>query len=372
LYPLSQEEKIAVTGRPLAVYDAVIRSKRSGDAIVRASDSSASDLVSSLTKLDVADVERLAASLKLTLEADRTAATDMARAEQLYQRAFELNPYDAMAAMSYGIILGRRGDREGLIWLELAQDLAPKDERLRERITQNLAAVKSHLDDAGVSPNGGFAKPNNAKVAIKIGQRQRNRSNVTRAGENLGSGFSVKPARRRAAQADLKLEPIKNQEDEMTDAEVEASIRLMGSVGGIIIFGPRLANPPTVMYPFPSEPRPVFSGRRIDEIAIPDTIMIRCGMVFSHHVPGHDDGTAVSDADLKTWVHALMPAIVPRLQPKSVPGLRPEQIEKPRWNFSGSTTGELELWIEWGWVKSTHCVDVARAIEQAYEKAGGS
>src|SRR5471030_839618 len=92
LNPLSQEEKVAVTGLSAAVYEALIVQKRSGHAnvaVVSANNSSKFDLGALLMKLDIADLERLAESLKLTLQADRSAGSDMTEAERLYKKAFQ-------------------------------------------------------------------------------------------------------------------------------------------------------------------------------------------------------------------------------------------------------------------------------------------
>ena len=144
LYPLSREEKVAVTGLSPAVYDAIIEIKRTGrpTTSVNLDSSSRFDLGSLLDKLDIADLERLAESLKLTLQADRSAASDATNAAQLYQQALQLNPFDAVATMSCGVLLAQQGNlREGMKWLKHALELDPNNGRIK----RNLAALKSHL-----------------------------------------------------------------------------------------------------------------------------------------------------------------------------------------------------------------------------------
>jgi tetratricopeptide (TPR) repeat protein len=143
LYPLTGKEKVAVTGLSPAVYRAIIMSKRAYTGVTSMDvDTSKSDVGALLLKLDVADLERLAESLEFTREADRAAASDFAKAEQLYQKALQINPFDALAAMSCGVALAKQGDlRGGLKWIERAHDLDPDN----ERIMQNLAELKAML-----------------------------------------------------------------------------------------------------------------------------------------------------------------------------------------------------------------------------------
>jgi tetratricopeptide (TPR) repeat protein len=143
LYPLSRQEKVAVTGLSPAVYRGIIKAKNSGAKVAIVDVNSPKyDMGALLMKLDIADLERLAESLELTLQADQAGASDVAEAEKLYRKAFEINPFDAVAAMSCGVALAKQGNvREGLKWIQAAHDLAPDN----GRIAQNLAAIKSML-----------------------------------------------------------------------------------------------------------------------------------------------------------------------------------------------------------------------------------
>jgi tetratricopeptide (TPR) repeat protein len=145
LYPLSREEKVAITGLSPSTYEAVIEAKQAGYATVTTLNSDASakhDVGVLLWKLEVADLKRLTESLQLSLQGDRAAASDLAKAAELYKRAFEVNPFDAVAAMSCGGALAQEGNlREGLKWLERAHDLDPSSERIK----RNLAQIRSVL-----------------------------------------------------------------------------------------------------------------------------------------------------------------------------------------------------------------------------------
>jgi Flp pilus assembly protein TadD len=63
-------------------------------------------------------------------------------ATELYKKAFDLNPYDDLAVMSYGVGLARQGKlREGEKWIKKATELNPANLRAQ----QNLAALRSQL-----------------------------------------------------------------------------------------------------------------------------------------------------------------------------------------------------------------------------------
>jgi tetratricopeptide (TPR) repeat protein len=145
LHVLSRKEKVAVSGLSPAAYEAIVLSKKAGYSSVTAINLNASakfDVGALLLRLEVAELEQLSESLKLTLEADRVAGLDLAKAVELYRKALQLNPFDAVAAMSCGVALAKLGNfQEGLKWLEQANDLTPGD----PRIERNLGAIRSYL-----------------------------------------------------------------------------------------------------------------------------------------------------------------------------------------------------------------------------------
>lgn len=145
LFPLSKEEKVAVSGLNPQVYEAFIRIKRGAGIKPEIADVNLSakfDIGELLWKADVSDLERLAASVRVMVQADNAAQSDLVKAGSLYQKAVELNPFDHLASMSYGVVLAQQGHlHEGLKWMEGALLLKPDD----KRVQRNLAAIKSHF-----------------------------------------------------------------------------------------------------------------------------------------------------------------------------------------------------------------------------------
>jgi len=145
LGPLSRKERVAVSNRNPDVYEAVISAKRAGNAnpaFVNLDTTSRLDVGQLLWKLDIPDLERLTDAVRFTLQADAAAASDLNEAARLYKNAFDRNPYDDLAAMSYGVALSQAGElQEGMKWVKRALELNPANERAK----RNLAAIKSHL-----------------------------------------------------------------------------------------------------------------------------------------------------------------------------------------------------------------------------------
>jgi predicted Zn-dependent protease len=142
---LSKKERCAVTGLGSHVYQAVIQAKNSGYTItssISTDNPYGVDLVQVLWSIDVQDLERLMESVALSVQADEIAASNPTRARKLYGRCMKLNPHDAVAAMTYGVLVAQdKNYREALRWLERAADLDPWN----PRIQRNLAAVQSYL-----------------------------------------------------------------------------------------------------------------------------------------------------------------------------------------------------------------------------------
>ena len=93
--------------------------------------------------MSVSDLEILSQSVQAAQQGDESANRgDLAGAAKHYRRAFELNPYNDIAIMSYGAALARQGDlRGGIKWVEKAVEINPDNERAR----QNLKAMKADL-----------------------------------------------------------------------------------------------------------------------------------------------------------------------------------------------------------------------------------
>ena len=141
LAPLTQEEKVEVSNLNPLIYDTTIQEKKgvSTTSIIAEDDR----FIHLLRKLEIADLERLRESVKFTRDADEAASQgNMAEAARLYRRTTELNPYDDLALMSYGVALAKQGDlREGIKWVEKAVSVNPKNERAR----RNLQAMRANL-----------------------------------------------------------------------------------------------------------------------------------------------------------------------------------------------------------------------------------
>jgi hypothetical protein len=140
---------------------------------------------------------------------------------------------------------------------------------------------------------------------------------------------------------------------------------LMARQGGILIFGPNYIE--STMGLFGSTAgKAVFSCAKIDDLEIPDALMIDGALVFCHCLTWCK-GRKVTSDDLKEWTAKLLEGIV--LKPESVPGLRLDEIEEPAMNMTGDEmTNDLLLLVHWGPVPSKHCVEVARSLERAYAR----
>lgn len=140
---------------------------------------------------------------------------------------------------------------------------------------------------------------------------------------------------------------------------------LMMSRGGVIIFGPQYLESAMALVES-VKGQAVFSCAKIDDVVIPDTLAISFCLVFCHSLT-RCHGAGVTSAELKEWSARLLEGIV--FKPAAVPGLKPEELEEPSMRFSADgKTHDVLLLVQWGPVLSKHCVDVARALERAYER----
>ena len=139
---------------------------------------------------------------------------------------------------------------------------------------------------------------------------------------------------------------------------------LMMRQGGLIIFGPQYLEATMALVDASKNKKAVFSCAKIDDVQVPETLMIDCSMVFCHSLTWCR-GRGVTPAELKDWTAKLLDGIV--FKPESVPGLKAAEIEEPsRQITADEKTNDLLLLVQWGPVPSKHCVDVARALERAY------
>jgi len=139
LKPLKQTDKPRISNLAPVLYETVIKRKREGTKldIVYGDDMEVPGL---LEQLEIQDLEILAQSVRVSMEADGLHGSTAAA--ELYKQAFELNPYNDVALMSYGRCLARQGSlREGIKWVEKAVEINPGNDRARS----NLRAMKADL-----------------------------------------------------------------------------------------------------------------------------------------------------------------------------------------------------------------------------------
>lgn len=153
----------------------------------------------------------------------------------------------------------------------------------------------------------------------------------------------------------------------MTDDPTTQRLKtLMARQGGLIIFGPQYLEATMALVDASKNKKAVFSGAKIDDIPIPDALMIDCSLVFCHSLTWCR-GRGVTPAELKDWTAKLLDGIV--FKPAAVPGLKAADIAEPsRQITADEKTNDLLLLAQWGPVPSAHCVEVARALERAYAR----
>jgi len=140
---------------------------------------------------------------------------------------------------------------------------------------------------------------------------------------------------------------------------------LMARAGGVLIFGPNYIESTLGLSTYTAG-KAVFSCAKIDDLEIPDALMIDGALIFCHCLTWCK-GRKVTSDDLKKWTALLLQGIM--LKPESVPGLKPGELEEPAMNMTGDEqTNHLLLLVHWGPVPSKHCVEVARSLERAYAR----
>lgn len=139
---------------------------------------------------------------------------------------------------------------------------------------------------------------------------------------------------------------------------------LMMRRGGLIIFGPQYLEATMNLVDASRNDKAVFSCAKIDDVQVPETLMIGCSLIFAHSLTWCR-GRGVTSAELKDWNEKLLAGIV--FKPASVPGLSPEDIDEPSLRFTADEkTNDLLFLAQWGPVPSKHVVQVSRALERAY------
>ncbi len=151
----------------------------------------------------------------------------------------------------------------------------------------------------------------------------------------------------------------------MTDDVAKRMKDLMARRGALIIFGPQYLQA-TMNLVNSTNGKAVFSCAKIDDLSVPDGLMIDCSMVFAHSLTWCR-GRGVTAAELKDWNEKLLAGIA--FKPASVPGLSPADIDEPSLRFTADEkTNDLLFLAQWGPVPSRHIVEVARSLERAYAR----
>ena len=146
LAQLSVDERDSLNGVNPALCHGMILQKQGQPVAVMGFQSAVVDV---LQKLTISELRAVEASAQLCVKAE---GTDDQTATQLYREAFETNPFNDLAMMSYGCLLAASGNlREGIEWVRKASELNP----LNDRAKRNLAAMEADLQSANVPSSVG-------------------------------------------------------------------------------------------------------------------------------------------------------------------------------------------------------------------------
>jgi tetratricopeptide (TPR) repeat protein len=142
LAALTPAQRIKVSNLNPLIYEAIAAEKRGQQTATVVMVGGGEEVLGLLRQLEVADLERLAESVRMSMQGDQASSRDMEQAAQHYKRAAEINPYNDLALMSYGVALAKLGRlREGIQWVERAIKVNPGNQRARE----NLRLMKADL-----------------------------------------------------------------------------------------------------------------------------------------------------------------------------------------------------------------------------------
>ena len=145
LSKLTGKERVQVSNCNPILYETIIEEKKSGEVVnIITQDRRLPEL---LRKLSIPELETLRASVTSAMEGDKYPATMPSSAAKAYKKAFELNPYNDLALMSYGCTIANMGNiREGMRWVEKALAVNPENERARMNIEGMKWSLHAALD----------------------------------------------------------------------------------------------------------------------------------------------------------------------------------------------------------------------------------
>ncbi len=142
LSTLSGRERQSVANLSPMAYRAILMEKEGRNVELQGIDRTILDF---LRKLSAEELESLECSVKALKKADELSESDqMNEAAAAYKEAFEHNPYNDLALMSYGCALANTGDvHEGIRWVEKALQVNPDNDRAR----RNLEGMRNLIQD---------------------------------------------------------------------------------------------------------------------------------------------------------------------------------------------------------------------------------
>ena len=74
-------------------------------------------------------------TVQMAQEAEKLFETDINRAVDVFRKVCDLNPYDDMSHMNYGVSLATQGNgREGIKWIEKALKINPDNEKAKNSL----------------------------------------------------------------------------------------------------------------------------------------------------------------------------------------------------------------------------------------------
>jgi len=143
LSTLSGRARQSVANLSPMAYRAILMEKEGRNVELQGIDRTILDF---LRTLSPEELESLECSVKALKKADALSESDqMNEAAAAYKEAFEHNPYNDLALMSYGGALANTGDvHEGIRWVEKALQVNPDNDRAR----RNLEGMRNLIQDA--------------------------------------------------------------------------------------------------------------------------------------------------------------------------------------------------------------------------------
>jgi len=161
LGPLSRDERVAVSNLNPLIYDTIVAEKEGKETPGIHFASGDDSKLQLLRRLEVDDLKRLRQSVASGQDGDRVAPGDQSLAARHYRAAVDLNPYNDLALLSYGVVLAEEGKlAEGIKWVEKARAVNPSSDRIR----RNLDRMRADLHRPPATPAASAAPPSGVGI----------------------------------------------------------------------------------------------------------------------------------------------------------------------------------------------------------------